>query len=398
MPTTCQSHRVTQLWLPCAVAFFAILVFSVSSQILPAALVRTAGDLEVNPEFLALVTVFQYLGFFAAAVTGAVLSDRIGKKPVLQTAAGLMLTGASVWAVAHHVGWLFAGSMLIGMGGGIIEGVSTALLAELFPGRRKLVLNLSQVIFSLGAVGTPALLGLLLPNGVSWRLAFCGLGGLALILLAALSIARIRAVPAADRIDFRTLHSLLRRWSFISPCLQLLLYVMAESCIVIYVNLYLRKYLDAPEAWAIYSLALFWLAISAGRLLCSLIPERFSYEKIIITLYVASGISVVSQGWIDSWSTSVALFTLTGLAMAGTWPMIVGMTAARTQHFTTTAVGVTAAMGSLGCILAAPFMNTLFAIVPHPGTAMALAAAPLGIAVLLTMIDLLLASTRFRSQ
>ena len=68
--------------------------------------------------------------------------------------------------------------------------------------------------------------------------------------------------------------------------------------------------------------------------------------------------------WQATWQGSFALFVLTGLVLSGTWPLVIGMTASWNPRYSGTVLGVTIAMGALGCVAAPPLMSVLFSTLP----------------------------------
>jgi fucose permease len=365
--------------LPAVAALISLFAFAWSANTLPAALLRASAELGISPQALAGVASAQFFAFVVTTVAAGLTADVIGKKPVFLASCVLLLLGAAACAAARNLGTAYAGGVLMGMGGGVLESMACALLSDLFPARRKLYLNLSQVVYCAGALSGSMAMGLLLPLGVSWRYFFVALSALSAGLLGLYAVSTIPPPAGHERINPERLAGLLGRTSFLVPCLVLFLYVLPESCMAVYVNYYLRQHRAAPENWAIYSLAAVWGAMAVGRLLCALLPERHSYEKILMGLLGASAIALAAQGLVSDWRASFGLFTFTGFLMSGTWPLMVGMAAQRNPVYSGTVVGLTCAAGAMGGAVAAPLMNTLFARLPPSGVfpvlALSLAAA-----------------------
>lgn len=370
--------------LPALAALAALAVFAVSANALPAALLRAADDFGVSIGALAQVSAAQFAGFVLAAVVGGVLADLVGKKLVLQAACAALIGGAIVWSLARRSAAAFAGGALMGVGGGILESMSSTLLSDLFPGRRKFFLNLSQTVFCLGAVGGPAVMGLLLPRGVSWRLCFAAISVAGVVLMALFSASAIPRPSHDERIHMAAFREIAGRASFLIPCLALFGYVLTETGVVIYVNAYLRRTYEAPENWAIYALSGFWLAMGVGRWLCAHIPERLSYPKVIAVLLTLTAVTLALQRWQTGWAGSLTWFALSGFAFSGIWPLIVGMSANLNPGYSATVLGITIATGALGCVAGPSFMNALFAWLP-PRAVFPAAALPLLISALLVM-------------
>jgi fucose permease len=369
---------VSRTWPACA-ALASLFAFALSANALPAALLRAAEELAISPESLAGVSSAQFLAFVLTTVAAGLVADVIGKKPVFLSACGLLLAGALVCAGAKTLRAAYAGGVLMGMGGGVLESMACALLADLYPARRKLYLNLSQVVYCAGAIGGSLAMGLLLPLGVSWRLFFVSLGVLSAVLLGLYGMSRIPPPETHERMNLPRLSGLMGRTSFHVPCVALFLYVLPETGMAVYANYYLRLHRAAPEGWAIYSLAAVWGAMAIGRALCALLPERLAYEKTLRILLAAAAAALAAQGLVSDWQTSWGLFALTGFLMSGIWPLMVGMASARNPIHSGTVVGLTCAAGALGGAAAPPLMNALFRLLPpagvFPAVALSLAAA-----------------------
>jgi fucose permease len=359
-----EPEEATRTILPTAGAFLALLVFALSANMLPAALLRASSDLGVTPQALAILSAVQFAVFCPSAAASGVLADRWGMKRVFVVAGALMAAGAWVWAGAHRMAHAGVAAALWGGAGGILETLSAALLCELFPLRRKFFMNASQVFYTAGAIAGPWIAGWCLPRGTDWRLLFLGVGLTGLGLGGLFLACRLPAPPPQERLALRQLLPEVRAPGFLSCCAALFLYVLAESAVGTFANLYLRRDRGAPESWAIYSIAIFWAAMMAGRALCALLPERASYERTLGAILGLSGIALALQGLASAWQASLALFALAGFVFSGSWPLIVALISSRAPRHSASLVGLAVAAGSLGCVAAPPLMNALMALVP----------------------------------
>ncbi|WP_063548924.1 MFS transporter [Burkholderia territorii] len=138
-------------------------------------------ELGLSAADLGLLTSLYFLGFAGAQIPAGVLLDHFGPRRVT---AGMLLfaaAGAAVFGVAHDLGMMMAGRLLIGVGVSVCLGAAFKALAQHFPvGRLPLVNGLVMAVGGLGgvAVGSPLtwLLGVM-----SWRV-ICG--GLAVLTIA----------------------------------------------------------------------------------------------------------------------------------------------------------------------------------------------------------------------
>ncbi|WP_175805244.1 MFS transporter [Burkholderia ambifaria] len=152
-------------------------------------------ELGLSAADLGLLTSLYFLGFAGAQIPAGVLLDHFGPRRVT---AGMLLfaaAGAAVFGVAHDLGTMMIGRLLIGVGVSVCLGAAFKALAQHFPvGRLPLLNGLVMAVGGLGgvAVGSPLtwLLGL-----VSWRAICGGLSVLTIIVAAAIGF----GAPEAER-------------------------------------------------------------------------------------------------------------------------------------------------------------------------------------------------------
>jgi len=143
-------------------------------------------ELGLSAADLGLLTSLYFLGFAGAQIPAGVLLDHFGPRRVT---AGMLLfaaAGAAVFGVAHDLGTMMIGRLLIGVGVSVCLGAAFKALAQHFPvGRLPLLNGLVMAVGGLGgvAVGSPLtwLLGL-----VSWRAICAGLAVLTIVVAAAI--------------------------------------------------------------------------------------------------------------------------------------------------------------------------------------------------------------------
>jgi len=297
----------------------------------------------------------QFGAFFLSTLVGGLLSDRFGKHAVLQGGCVLTSAGALLWTIVHGLPAAHAAAALLGAGGGILESVGSSLLADLYPERRKLVLNLSQVAYCAGAAAGPAVMAILLPQGVSWRVFFGAEAALGVLLLALYRFSPAPPPPLSSETSLGEMVRPLRDPSVLLLAAGLFGYVFAESGMGVGANVYLQMQHHTPERWAILSITLVWGGMLVGRLICAALPERLPTDRLICGLSVVGALSLAAQGLVQDWRVSFALFGVSGFVFSGIWPLMVALCATRQSDRSGGAVGLVVAGGSLG-VIAAPIV------------------------------------------
>jgi fucose permease len=397
-----------------AAALLSLASFAASINLVFAALVRMGDEFGVRPELLASISSLYFVAFFLISTGSGFVSDRFGAKAPLLFGSAMTMTGALVFGTAHSAATLVAGAVIMGMGGGATEGMGTAVLARIFPGRERFVVGVSQAGYCFGAIAGPFIMGIFLPLGVSWRLFFIPVAALALVnfvLFAgsrfpdhehteirkegeirrraprtACGVRDVETGPSAVDTSIGTANgttikrssepAVLRRPGVLRGCAVVFLYVTAETALVSFVNIYLFQYRGAPERAAIQAISWFWAVMLVGRLLCSVLPPELADRKLIAGGMIGGAAALLLSIPASGWPGALAAILLASFLMAGTWPTAVAKAARDNADRGSTVVGITVAAGSLGCIVAPPVMGLLFGAVP-PSLAMAAPAIPL---------------------
>lgn len=148
------------------------------------------GGFYVGPLGLDALTIgallgLQTLAFAVGAVSGGLLSDRLGRRRVLLTALFAYAIGVALLAAAHAHATLAAGAILTGLAIGADLPSSLALLSEETPTRKARSLAISQLLWVIG-LGTTATFAFVLSDlgETAGRLLFVHLLAVSLIVLA----------------------------------------------------------------------------------------------------------------------------------------------------------------------------------------------------------------------
>ena len=133
-------------------SFTAILVLAVSSQVFPSFLTRLGADSLQQGLLLSALFFF----FPASSVAAGIAADRIGKVRVIVLGLALTALPFCFMAVFRELWARTLSLLLFGIGAGVVEGQTSALVTDISPTRERSMLNLSQTLFSAGAASGPS--------------------------------------------------------------------------------------------------------------------------------------------------------------------------------------------------------------------------------------------------
>lgn len=293
-------------------------------------------------------------GFLFACVAGGRIADKHGKIPILAIGTLLMSVGAALFFAAPSFAWTFIASMLTGIGGGFSEGMAMAVVSDHTSEKNRTpAMNIAQIVFCVGAVGTPAAVAILISHDVPWRWAYAGA---AIVCAMAFALATI----ACKRIDESHLMQSHERFSIrnieklpllIALSVGLIIYVGAECGFAFWIAKFFKESIFAGASFSAAMVSLFWAGIAVGRGLAGISSRYISNEAIVIWALL-SGAALISAVLLTHAQIPAAALVLgAGIAYGPCFPTILSVAGSRFKTQTGFIFGVLVASGSLGALI-----------------------------------------------
>ncbi|MGB7295384.1 MAG: MFS transporter [Candidatus Aminicenantales bacterium] len=143
-------------------AWAGIFVFGLVMAILGAILPSLFERIDFNKSEAGNLFFFMNLAMLGMSVVFGPVVDRFGYRIFLAVCSLLVAGSFLLFALAPSYSLLIAAALLLGVGGGGLNGGSNALTSDLSPGSRSAALNLLGIFFGFGALLIPLLIGTLL--------------------------------------------------------------------------------------------------------------------------------------------------------------------------------------------------------------------------------------------
>lgn len=296
-------------------------------------------------------TLFSILpfGILAGSLIFGPICDRYGYKLLLMFACLGMFIGFEGIAYSHSLNLLKVGVFIFGLGGGVINGATNAVVADISDEHKGANLSLLGVFFGLGALGMPLVLGSISKTTSSFTIV-AAVGWLTLAV--AFFYAFVRFPPAKQQTRFSgTNWRSLFKWLLLFIAFFLFFQSSFEAIINNWATTYLTAKGVMSESKALYALSLHIVGMVAMRLLTGSVFRKVSEVKIMWACLVmlALGILLMQQG--NTQTLIIAGLILSGAGLAGGFPLMLGITAKHFAHLSGTAFSFVFTVALIGNML-----------------------------------------------
>jgi DHA1 family bicyclomycin/chloramphenicol resistance-like MFS transporter len=251
------------------------------------------------------------------------LSEKYGRKPILLIGMVIYTISSIMCGFSQHVEQLIAGRIIQAIGGSAATAVSTAMVKDLYSGRKRekvMALIMSMVIIA--PIVAP-IIGALLLKYVSWEVVF-------FVLAAIGAIAFIAGVLMVETIENRYVGSVGRSWGRLAvvlknPDFSILLAIFSIEVISIMTFLSASSFIYINDFGLSAQKFSYFLAFNAvfamvGPMLYLRLSQHFKAREIIsvgFTVFIFCGIAVSTIGHVSPWTFALfsALATLAATTM-----------------------------------------------------------------------------------
>jgi len=392
------------------IAFLGIFVYGLLAA-LPGSVLPTLERNQFLPNDSAVGTflLINAIGAVVAYLVSGPIIDRIGKKVALVF--GTVLVIGSMIGFAATVSkvspqsalfYIFACSLLLGLGANAIVAAGHALVADVAAGWRNAALNLLDICFGLGLASLPLVVQSL-QRRVGLTSIFWMLSGLSVVLLLLIIFSNFPQSAHSESFPVGAAGSLFRNPSFLLLATALFMYVGAEVSVGKWVVTFmerdsrilashglttdrvasianmspehLTRFFENDTAgyaiagYALTTLTLFAMALLVGRLVSSLllgVLKVNSYVLITVGSLLTTGALIVAFTTSSSTTVRVGLIAA-GFGMGPTFPTSVGLASVMMPRIAGTAMSLVMGVGFAGLLVIPPAVGYISSAVGGVG-------------------------------
>ena len=313
-------YKRSQVFAAACIALFLFgITFLTLGSILPllSAKFKTKG---LNTGFLVSILP---IGVLVGSLIFGPIVDRYGYK--LPLIISILISAVTLQGLAftQSISLLYACMFFIGFGGGIINGGTNALVADITAGNKGASLSLLGVSFGIGALGMPLLLGVLSKH-FPYTSILSGVGFFMLLPGIYFLFTRFPVPKQVQGFPLKEGIKLLKEPALLLSGLFLFFQSGVESLSNNWTTTYLQDKLKVTNEAALYALSFSVLGLTVARLLLGSLLKKLSSLAVMFVslLLIVSGNLLLMNS--QSYNLAFVAVIITGLGLAAGFPVILG--------------------------------------------------------------------------
>jgi FHS family glucose/mannose:H+ symporter-like MFS transporter len=290
------------------------------------------------------------LGVIAGSLLFGPVCDRYGYKTLLATSSLLMFAGFEGLALTGTTGLLTVSVLLIGIGGGAINGATNAVVADISTTGKGADLSLLGVFFGIGALGMPLLLGIL-EKSIDFEVIISATGFIALAAALLFFVVTFPPAKQSGGLSMKQIGGLVRDGALLLIAFFLFFQSAFEGLINNWTTSYLIDRLSVPQGSALIALSSYIAGMTVMRLLIGSIFRNVSERKLLFMSFpiiLAALVIIRLSGTIVPAAAGLAIL---GSGLAAGFPTMLGLVGNRYPHLSGTAFSFVMAVALLGNML-----------------------------------------------
>ena len=302
---------------------------------------------------------FASLGYIGSGLLGSIASDRYARRPFVVAGSALMAAGVGIQSTAPTWSLLLAGTLVIGMGMGLLDGPLNALIMDLSTSDTAKWLNYLHFFFGTGALAGPILAGAALGLGADWRQIYAVLGIVAATAVIPFALMRIPARPRRAPVRLGSVGRIALRPLIILMMIVLVFYVGVEVTIAGWLPSFLELDHGFNRGVAGAAVSVFWVGILIGRLSSGLLTRWMDPLRLLTLSLAVGSFFALAASLIDNSILAIVCFAVVGIMLASAFPTALAVGVKSQEAATGALTGFMVAAAGVGSLTFPPIAGAI---------------------------------------
>jgi len=307
-----------------AAGFIGMIFFGVAFVIMGAVLPSLIKNFALDTSAASTLAGLLPLGVLLGSLLFGPVIDRFGYKWLIILASIVTISGLQMLAFVERIAMIRFSIFLIGFGGGVLNGLTNALVSDISSDRdRASNLSILGVFYTVGAIAIPLLFATLSKN-ISYNSIISGAG--VIMYICALYFTTINFPKAKFKQGFPIgkIISMAKEPAILLLSFTLFFQSGLEGISNNWIPTYLESEAGVDPQQAMLALTSIIVGIGVGRLILGVLLRVLSKSLILIISMVISALGITLITLIPGFTIALAGTFMMGLGFASTFPIILG--------------------------------------------------------------------------
>ncbi|HAQ18978.1 MAG TPA: MFS transporter [Prolixibacteraceae bacterium] len=266
--------------------------------------------------------------FAAGALIGSVsfgpIVDRFGYKVIMIVSLSFLLSAFEIIARTNQLIIIRAMIFLLGLGGGIINGAASALVADLFTEKKGAYLSFLGVFWGVGALSLPLVTSILLKINMSYSAILSIIGSLAIIPMVLFIVLKCPEAKNSGGIPYRKYLKMMKNQTILLIGFFLFFQSGFETLTTTWTPKYFMEVYSSSTQNALISLTVMSISLTISRLILGIALKKTEAWKVLVAglLMTFSGLILMKFG--ASYIVGLVGIGLLGFGAAASFPVMLG--------------------------------------------------------------------------
>ncbi len=281
-------------------------------------------DIQLDGTLLQLLTA-STIGYLIASFFSGQVMGRVGAGRMLVIGAGLIALGLSGYVIAPVWELVVVSGFVAGVGNGLIDGGLNGYVAEHYNAR---AMNWLHAFFGVGVTISPAIMTMILADGLSWRVGYGLVAVFEVLLLVGFALSaswwKTSAAHTSDGKHVSVMATLRRPIVWLGIAM-LLLYAGLETTPGQWSFNLFTEARGVDVALAGYLVSVYWGSFTIGRMVFGTVLKGFS-SRVLVGCIISALTGALLLWWNPIPEIGYAGLILLGFSQAPIFPLLISTT------------------------------------------------------------------------
>ena len=277
---------------------------------------------QVDKIFIGFCASMLTTGILVGSFTFGAIVEFYGYKPIMILGILFVIIGIEGIIYAPYVSVIPYLFLLIGVGGGVINGVTNLIVAILYPENAGAWISLLGVFYGVGAFGFPLLTSILLDSGLDYQ-AILFITGLVLVIpLVFVLFVKFPAPKREKPVKMREYLGFFTKPAIIIIGLVLFFQSAVEAILPTWAPTFLKDTFHVDYSRALYAITVSCVSIALTRLFLSQLLKKVSSFKVLLFSSLVAMVGILIMGLGPKFWVSLSGIALIGVGLAASFPVM----------------------------------------------------------------------------